>query len=286
MHILRIFAVLVLACGMPFSGVYGQFLQTSPGVFQSPNGSEKLVVSYSKPGIFVITGKALDLQIFNPAHLKKQDHKHVFIEYDVQSTRYSALWIGDKQYKIKGNFTLEMGGARIAVDNNNPYLSIVADKDSNIIGFRGLESVVNMHGEAAVALLEANQFNQPNTAIAPYSWERGQLKLGGAALKRPSLGLNIVPERNPCLAKSRVVYLTTAEVNKLQQSSAEERVKKFDRKLKEQLYRNPLENLLLVRIRKDSIVALDYKDGSVMIIKPLKHKYAEAVVCIANEAQL
>ena len=286
MHILRVFAALVLACGLPVVDANGQFLQTSPGVYQSPTGSEKLVVSYSLPGIFVITGKPMDLQLFDPAHLKKQNHKHIFIEYDSQFARYSTLWIGDRQYQIKGNFTLEMGGTRISVDNNNPYLSIVADKDSNIIGFRGLESVVNLNGEAAVALLEANQFNQQNKAIAPYLWESGQLKLQGATLKRPSVGLSILPERNPCLAKTRVVYLTAAEINGLKQSSNEERLKKLDQKLKEQLSQNPLQKLLLVRISKDSIVALNYKDGSVMLIKPLRHKYAEAVVCVANEAQL
>ena len=49
---------------------YGEFLRTAPGVYQSTGKRAKVILSQEQPGIFVLYGDEVELQLFNPAVLK------------------------------------------------------------------------------------------------------------------------------------------------------------------------------------------------------------------------
>jgi hypothetical protein len=278
--------VLFAGASLPCSA-RAEFLKTSPGVYQNQSGMEKIIVSYAVPGIFVISGPPVDLQLFDPGQLSTKSSFHAFLEYSPQNDSYTALIVGPERYKINGNFTLDMGRIRLAVDNNNPYLSIVVEKESAILGFRGLEPVVNLSGETSVAFLEANQFNPYGDAIAPYALADGRLLLRGAAIQRDSIGLKLDPPRNPCLDRNKVIYIDQDEIERIKKiTDNAERLKRLGQKLNENKNYNPLAESLLAGITKDSLVALNYQDGSVKSIKPMKNKFAKTTICVVDQLEL
>lgn len=276
----------VLSCLSALAPLQAEFLQTSPGVYQNPAGTEKVIVSYAVPGLFILTGPPVDIQLFDPARLDGKGTQHVFVEYDAPNSSYSALLVGKERFKINGSFILEIGGLRIAVDNNNPYLSIVDDKESSILGFRGTEPVVNLASEVAITFLEANQFNQYGSAIAPYTLAEGRLMLRGAPFQRDSIGLKLEPPRNPCLEKSKVIYLNEEEIVEIKKiTSNDERLRRLDEKLKERKKYDPLAESLLAQITKESLISLNYLNGSVKSIRPMQNKLAKTTICVVTEIQ-
>ena len=258
-----------------------EFLQTGPTVFQNLN--EKILVSYESPGIFVASGPKRDIQLFDPSQLPLEDTQHVFIKYDTQANRYGALLFGKQEYRIRGSLIVNMGRVRIAIDNNNPYLSIVVDEDSSVIGFQGLQQVVMAQGEAAVAFLEANQFNSFTDRVSPYIYKKDKLWLKGQPAGQ-IVGLSLRPPENVCLNRNKVVYIGQDDVQFVKQgATSAQRAARLQSALDKNAEREPFEHSLHLRIEKQVLISLDYREGIVTQTTPMKSRLSSKAVCLVRE---
>lgn len=263
-----------------------EFLQTGPGVFQNRTLREKVVVSYSVPGIFVSSGSVIDIQLFDPSLLEVGNAQHVFIQYDPQTDRYVSLFLGRREHRIRGSLTVSLDRLRIAIDNNNPYLSVVVDEDSSILGFQGTKQIVMADGEAAVALLEANQFNQFTDTVAPYSYRDGRLFLKGRPVTRKSVGLRLRPPDNICLNEKKVIYISYEDIARIRKArSSSGRALLLEETLRRNKNYNPFKESLHLRIDKSSLISLNYLDGSVMQTKSMHSKFSKKTVCLVRELE-
>lgn len=268
-----------------------EILKTGEGIYQSLDGRYKIIISYSQPGIFFALGSPVDLQVFNPTQLKKDDTRSLFIRYDQQLKKYSAIVIGKKEYKTNGgSLTVLLDGSRITIDNNNPYLSIVIDSqgggknENSILGFLGLEVVVNNRGSEAVALLEANQFNQYRGIIEPYTYQSGQLFLKGKAVEGP-IGLNLETPKNVCLKKESV-YVTDLDLRRMMSmTDRTQSLKLLARLLRKSKEKSMFDSSIILRVA-DSIIALDYSKGRVNVIRPQTRKGSETQICVVQGIEL
>ena len=112
-----------------------EFLRTHDMVYQSTDGDVKVVVvqgSATVEGVFVRSGPPVDIQTFSPAELTDQENHTAFFRYDSTTNRYTEIISGSTTIKIVGNFTLDLGNARVAIDNANPYMTIA--KGNGVLG--------------------------------------------------------------------------------------------------------------------------------------------------------
>jgi len=253
-----------------------KFLKTSQNVYQSiTNLGVKVIIS--SEGIFVVQGKPMELQEFDPKRILSKGALHTFIKFDFAKNRYSTLHVGSKQYSIKGNFTLHMGSIRITLDNNNPYCSIVLDDTKtapksapDVLGILGLEAIVNSSGNFAIALLEANKFSEYRRLIKPYYLKKEGLLLKGKPVSTSSIGLSLEQGRSHCLEKGTVLLLESEikEVQKIRGKKA--RLKRLNSFLKTNRDKKRYRDLLILRADPKATVGLDYKDGKVYVIRPFR----------------
>lgn len=269
-----------------------EFLETGPGVFQSTSLRERVIVSYGdRPGIFILSTVPTGIQEFDLASLEKSAARHVFIEYDPASNRYTNLIIGNTYYRISGNFTVEMSRIRISVDNINPYLTVAVSHDKTILGFKGLQSIVKAAGEAALTFLEANQLDEYSELIVPYSLkkEKGEqvLQLKGQKVMSSNIGLSLTAPRNLCLVGKNIVYLTEQDVAKTRtMRAASERLKYLDTAFKENAKKNLLADTLTLKVTKDSIVYFDFNQLKIKRVSPMKNRFSGNTVCVINDFAL
>lgn len=300
--ILRPAVVTLLLCILSLLHVrpaHSQVVQTSFGVFQAINKEFKLVVSYQEPlGLFIIVTRPIELQLFNLATVPADDTLHAFIRYSPEVDRYVSLHIGAKELRIKGNFTMLLTKgttrARLTVDNNNPYLSILIDTDSkdipaSLIGFRGIDPVANYTGSERVALLEATQLDLPPGIIEPYSLKTDGLWLKGQKVETPSIGIEMEPPKNlPCL-KPGAVFIDQRDLNELRKLNPKESLPKLEALLSTRpAGEDPFRGMLLLRMKPSEIVGLNYISGVVKIIRPLHPflKEQRAVICAVQVVEL
>jgi hypothetical protein len=307
-----------------------EIIQTSAGVLQSSDRRAKLIISHRVPGIFILLGSPIDLQIFDPAQIelpagglnasgagtssssqgaavKGDSVTHLFVEYSPQLDRYTALHVGERSFRIRGGFSLhsDLGGQRlrVTVDNNNPYLSVVYEplentgvspspedgsavslKEPSIVGFRGIQTVVNKSGLRYVALLEANQFNQFKGLIEPYGLHSGVLTLKGKEYSGSSIGVELEPQKNLCLTKgSSLIYQTQLSAIK-GSSNREAALKELEGLLKASPSKDPFKGVLLLRINPTEILGLDYNKERVITVRPLPK--AKQSICLVEEIPL
>lgn len=303
--------------------VYAEIVPTRPGVYQSSDKTLKVVVSHRTPGIFVLRGPEIELQLFDPAELslpggdenERSPYVHAFIEYDPTSDRYSRLHLGRQSLRINGGFTMLLqdftegnddrsGGAsetRLTVDNTNPYLSIVHESSASaasdgrteplarapqtdILGFRGLQAVVRKSGQRYVALLEANQFNHYKGLIEPYTLASNGLSFKGQPFSGSFVGVELEPARNPCLDRSASVISRGAAEGLKHTADRNAALRSLEELLKQGSSHDPFKGALILRIEKDEIIALDYRRDKAMVVRPLTEN--AQVVCIAEEISL
>lgn len=298
-----LFATAALQLLVMSHALEAQFVQTSSGVFQSADGQAKIITSHTVPGLFVLFGPPIALQLFDPARIEpskelSQSYAHLFIEYDPSFDRYSMLHLGSQKLRIKGGFTvLIRAGARVlrlTVDNNNPYFSAVLDQEGSsgaapnftpsIVGFRGVKLVVNKTGQQPVALLEANQFNQFRGIIEPYEYREEALYVKGVKLTGNSLGVELEPQKNLCL-KPDTAFLNETNIKKLKgELSKEALIESLEKTLEAPPTQDPFKGLLLLRIEPSEIVGLDYGSNTVKVFRPLKSTSKQ--VCVTEDIPL
>ena len=269
---------LVVGSAMPG---HAEFIRTSPGVFQHTGKHLKVIVSHEIPGIFVLAVPSLDLQVFDPAIVAREGAQHIFIRYNPELDRYSAIVIGPKEYRVRGGLTIEAqidsDSVRLAVDNNNPYLSILIDSSAketslppSLLGFRGTELVVNETGQKKVALLEANRFNQFQAVIEPYLLTSAGLALKGAEIAGSTVGVEIEPPKNFCL-RSGTIFVSQKDLLRIKNiKQRDESVEQLEKLISGEAPPDPLKGVLLLRIEPTEMIGLDYSSGIVKIIRPLK----------------
>lgn len=273
-----------------------QFIQTSPGVLQSTDGSAKIIVSYRSPGVFILLSNPIPVQRFDPSLLTEENASgaaHIFVRYDPTSDRYSAVTTGTTDYRVRGGLTIiaqqKNRKLRITIDNNNPYLSVVYESaggtpEVHMVGFRGLQNIVKESGQDKVALVEANGFNQFKGMIAPYDLVEGKLQLKGEAIPTSAIGLELEPEKNICL-RTGTAFLAKHEVDELRRTKdKEESARLLEKLLKKSSPGDQLRGVLLLRVRGSEIIALDYINSRVKIFHPLST--VARPVCVFDEVPL
>ena len=164
---------------------------------------------------------------------------------------------------------------------------MVVDEESAILGFQGNKQSVMADGEAAIALLEANQFNQFTNTIAPYYLKNGRLLLKGLPVTRKSIGLRLRPPNNACLKKNRVVYISDQDIQAIRKAgSSAQRSAKLEATLNKRKSYDPFREALHLRIDKDILISLNYRDGSVMRTRAMHSKFSRKTVCLISELEL
>ena len=205
----------------------------SLGVYQSEDGRLKIIKSLGEnQGLFVaLLRDPVSPQEFDPAALQddpKKPHEgvaHLFIRFDgTAEYPYSEILIGEKRYKVGGNFSFLFGDGkhlRIDVDNNGPYLTLHyspgGDAPDSLIGFYGITEAVNRSasdkGKKDLQLLRARPFDVKMTqSIKPYRFEGGQLFVGKKPIEN-MVGSFFKP-KHPCLDAPS---LTDEQLRQIQQ---------------------------------------------------------------------
>ncbi len=293
-HTYFICAVIGLLLEMTCIACHAEFLKTGVGVFQSTKRRAKIIVSQEEPGIFIVFGDEIDLQVFDPTELKKDQAAHLFVRFDPSINRYVALLVGSKEYRIVGNLSLLVEGVashllRVTIDNANPYLTVVVEGTGNeaeILGFLGLNAVVNNNGQEAVALLEANQLSELKGVVDPYRLKAGEITVKDRPVA--GLALGITQEvRNPCLEKGAMVLLKS-EIAVILDPKLDRADSK--RRLGEAIQRSrsnpPLRGLLKLRIGADSIIALDPLKATILLIHETRLSGPGRKICSIEEITL
>ena len=269
---LGIFALLAMALLLALTREAGaEFLQTGPYVYQSTTLRERVVVAQSVPGLFLLSTAAVDLQLFDPSKVSDRESVHAFLRFDLVQNRFDALLIGRREYRINGSFELNLGDMRVSVDNDTPYVSIVLISSGSILGFKGLEMVVNQSGWEAISLLEANQFNQYRDNTEPYWLTKSGLYFKNKILDLDFIGVSIAPPRNACLekvsGKKDLMYLTRGEFEHIKTlTDVQERLQELRRLNTKNRLTRLLKELLLLRIEAGSVVGLNYRNGEVYVL--------------------
>lgn len=289
-------AVLAVCLWLP-GLLQAQVVQTSFGVFQAVNKEVKVVTSNTEPfGIFVLLTSPIELQLFNLATVSNEQSVHAFVKYSPELDRYVALNLGATEYRIKGSFTLwlehDKTRVRLTVDNTNPYMSLLIDSDSkenpaSLLGWRGIEPVVNQTGVEHVALLEANQLSQYRGIIEPYYLKPDGLWLKGQKVDTPSIGVEVEPVKNQCL-KPNAVFLDQKDLTEIRRLKREEGLSKLGALLNAYPPSDPFKGMLLLSIKPSEIIGLHYASGVVKIIRPLTalSKEQKTAVCSVQVVEL
>lgn len=268
-----------------------EFLETGPGVFQSTSLRERIIVSYDDPGIFILSSVPIGIQEFNPEEIEADLSKHIFIAFDPATNRYTELIAGDQSYRINGSFTVLMSRMRIAVDNLNPYLTVSVENDQTIVGFRGLQTVVNATGDVALTFLEANQLDSYSDLIVPYDLKKEgtnqYLLLKDQKVSSKSIGLSLKPPRNTCLDSPTTVYLTERDVARVKRiRNANERLVFLERAFQRNASNDPLAETLTLKITKDAVIHFNFNELSIKRVSPMKNRFGSKTVCVINNFSL
>jgi hypothetical protein len=263
-----------------------EFLKTGANVFQSTSKRAKVVVSIEQPGLFIVDGPEIELQNFDPNNINHTSQvKHVFIRYNPELNRYTTILTGSREYRIGGSFTVLVGELRVTLDNSNPYISIVRDsqdqKSAEIIGFMGINVLVNFEGQQAVALLEANQFNEYRNVLSPYTVKEDGLYVKNMPVIAAAVG--ITPDnKNPCL-KNTSLFVSNEEYQKIVDTKNREQSRKL---LTEIVDRNkkssPLVGLLKLKTTNTSLIVLDPIKAEVKVIKKGDQLSENTTLCIVE----
>ena len=267
------FLIIVMLVSFTVEFASAEFLRTGSGIYQSTGKRAKVIISQEQPGLFILFGPPIELQVFNPAELSKDpSQSHAFIKFDPKVNRYTSLVIGTREFRISGGFTLNLGSIRVTVDNSNPYCSIVQEKgegagaEPEILGLLGLSVIVNNTGQQAVALLEANQFGEYRGIVNPYEMKEGNLFVGGKPLKTSVVGVSL-EVKNPCLVPGAVV-LSHESFEAARAAKGKDELKEIlSEAVKQAKKRSPLVGLLKLRISPESIIVLDPIHGKVQVVK-------------------
>jgi len=283
-------ALLLGVSPCPWFEVRAEFLKTVSGpsssvdaVYQNTNKRLKVIISGA--GLFILNGPPTDLQFFNPAHILNASALHAFVKFDKSSNRYTALLAGRQRYRIKGSFTLLIDNVRLTIDNNNPYLSIVVNdsmaskSEPDILGVRGLSVIVNMRGQSAVALLEANQFSDYQEFIDPYVLENGRVSLKNKELESSSIGLALEAPISPCV-KEDAILLNKDDILRIQRIKNEKaRFLSLNAVLKEAKNSPVWDNMLILRTNEDAqgVSSIGYIDGKIYVMKVFSESQRGAI---------
>lgn len=261
-----------------------QFLRTHDMVYQSTDGDVKVVAvqgSAAVEGVFVRSGPPVDIQTFSPAELTDEENHTAFFRYDSTTNRYTEIISGSTTIKIVGNFTLDLGNARVAIDNANPYMTIA--KGNGVLGLVATSVVIN---NDKAALLQANQFSAYSDIIVPYSLNKGSLTLKGKPVTSNVVGLTLDKPKHRCLKDAKPIYIlrsALAEVQKIKEKGV--RVATLNRIVKKNEAADLLKNVILIRIpadTKEPIIGINYQ-GAVQKISLLNTKSTEKTVCLIED---
>ena len=276
----------LLALGYSRSGRADEarFIRTHTGVHQSVDGTVQVINAEANEvaGIFIRVGAPIDPQSFTPAEIDPSNSETLFIKYDTRNNRYDELYLGARVIKIVGSFSLTIGPVRLAVDNLNPYISVVLG--NAVIGFLGTGLIVN---NDKAALLEANQFSNYRDIVKPYLLSKGEISLNGKPLRLDVLGLNLEQPKNPCLPGGDAVYLKSVDLDKIRRAKKGDRSALLEAALKKSS--SPfLSGTLIIQIQeRGAIVGINYKEGNVQQISKLSSKsFPQKTVCIVENLPL
>ncbi len=238
-----------------------EIIRTGPLTYQDTNGRFKTVLT--PEGFFIFHSKApVDLQLFNPGKVQAAGAEHLFIRFDSSLNKYSEIQIGERSFRITGSLTLNLGKeVTITIDNDNVYCSVVVNSEGanppSIIGLLGLNVVVNNTGQAAVTLLQGNQFNDIKS-IQPYEVADGKLRLKGKPYENNSIGLLLEPTRNTCLSGRDAAIIRQEDLVKISAVKDQaEKAKQLRTVLERAKSGKVLDQLVKLRVLADSILVFD-----------------------------
>ena len=273
-----------------------EFLDTQGGVlFHTDRRLVVLTVSdQSTSGFFVsLSAEPVEFQLYDPAALVESKDDNFFIRFDPSQNRYTELIRGATHYRIRGSITINLGPARISVDNNIPYLSIVAErgeqnKQPDIAGYVGLNRVIIGSGRAMAAVFEANQLNDLKGLVEPYDIKSGRLLFKDTPLAARSIGFELQPPEVPCLAANALV-LSSSELDSLKKLTAAPAREEMTRNLIARHKQSPpLKGLMVLQRAKDpnaASVLFDYQNNKAKTLK-LINKSAVQALCVLDDVRM
>jgi hypothetical protein len=271
-----------------------KFLKTGRGIFQSSSLREKLLISYDTPGVFILSGPAIEIQNFTVENLKDDGFVHTFVRFDRRASRYSSLIVnGGEEYPIGDNLTFTIGSTlRVNIDNTVPYLSVVALPEGNsrekaaVLSLAGLEYVASGSGQRAVQVLETNTRSEYRGLIEPYLVKKEGLFLKGKKAENRQLGITFDLPPNPCL-KRNTLFLTDVDLKRI--ISTRDRAKRLsyiERALGRKDNSRLIQSIYPLRIGTDEILAFDTTSGELRVIRNIKSKELPIQVCTIADAAL
>ena len=273
-----------------------EFLDTQGGaLFHTDRRLVVLTVSdQTTSGFFVsLSAQPVQFQLYDPAALDESKDESFFVRFDPEQNRYTELIRGPTRYRIRGSITINLGPARISIDNNIPYLSIVAEraeqsKQPDIAGYVGLNRVIIGSGRAMAAIFEANQLSDLKGLVEPYDVKGGGLLFKDTPLAARSIGFELQPPDVPCLAASALV-LSSSELESLKKQASVPAREELTRALIARHKQNPpLKGLMVLQRAKDpsaASVLFDYQHNQAKTLK-LINKSANQALCILDEVRL
>lgn len=290
------FALLAsLACTTP--PAHAEFIRSAPAVYQHSGKRLKIIISErsSYTGIFIALAKEeIELQEFDPRRVPAVGATHIFIGFDEHQQRYQSLFLGESEYQIQGSFDLRFDEFRISVDNTKPYLSIVYEPSQkigkgnsklqpDILGFLGTLPVVNMTGDTAIALFEANTFAAQRSLIQPYILKDQTLMLSGKPTSTRKVGLELEPQKNPCFTESTVflAQYQLEEVKRLRDKT--EKLGLLAKMLEHSANSGSFQDLLPIIVQGSSAFA--FRNGYLYRVRPFKRN-AKYLTCLVEEIRL
>ncbi len=197
-HVTGSFLLMAFWCLLISGTAQAEFIKTGLFTYQETNEHTKVIVVpdiEGVSGIFIITGEAHPLQLFDIESLPAKGSYSVFLQFSPTKKRFTDMHVGAETYSIQGSLTLKLGDKpfpRISLDQSsgNPYLSIVEQNgkdDFSLLAFLGTLEVLNRSGENAI-LFEANALK--NDAIRDYRVTSDQkLMLGDVNVNIDKVGI-------------------------------------------------------------------------------------------------
>ena len=295
--------VVRLACACTLSGALlysnlarAEFLDTQGGaLFHTDRRLVVLTVSDQNTGGFFVSLSAqpVEFQLYDPAVLDETKDDSFFIRFDPSQNRYTELVRGATRYRIRGSITINLGPTRISIDNNIPYLSIVAErseqnKPPDIAGYVGLNRVIIGSGRAMAAVFEANQLNDLKGLVEPYDVKAGRLLFKDTPLAARSIGFELQPPDVPCLATNALV-LSAGELDALKKQTVAPAREELTRNLVARHKQNPpLKGLMVLKRAKDpdaASVLFDYQNNKAKTLKLISSSAGQAV-CVLDDVRL
>jgi hypothetical protein len=267
-----------------------EILKTRSDVYQTTDERGKVIISRDEQGIFIVYGRPINIQIFDPSQMVSQGSKHVFISYDSSLNGYTKLTYGNKKsYRIIGSLSFIIGNLRVAIDNNHGYCSVTeleGESDSlGILGFRGVEPVARYKGSAAAALLEANQLESYQKVVKSFEFNGEALTLNGNQIEASAVGLSFEIPPSPCIPGRDKVFLNPTELARIRKLGAKDRLQHLEGVLKTQRRSNPLEKLILIRVAEKNAIGIDYERGVVTVVRPYSDT-KENQICILEDVSI